>query len=114
MVLVVVRAKCSVNFGSVGFEFDLVASLKEGSERGVGNLPVVREFPDVFSEDIINLPPEREVEFADQRKEIREVEGEKRNPGSTTSSPTNDFYGFEERGRIYLSIGFMFLLWGCK
>ncbi|MCI87205.1 cellular nucleic acid-binding protein, partial [Trifolium medium] len=27
-------------------------------------LPVVREFADVFPDDILNLPPEREVEFS--------------------------------------------------
>ena len=26
-------------------------------------IPIVREFPDVFSDDIAGLPPEREVEF---------------------------------------------------
>ncbi|MCI84522.1 cellular nucleic acid-binding protein, partial [Trifolium medium] len=30
----------------------------------VGALPVVCEFPDVFPDDISDLPPEREVEFA--------------------------------------------------
>lgn len=27
------------------------------------DIPVVREFVDVFSEEVINLPPTREVEF---------------------------------------------------
>jgi len=44
--------------------FMMFASLKESSEKGVGDLPVVREFPEVFRDDIIDLPPEREVEFA--------------------------------------------------
>ena len=26
-------------------------------------IPVVREFPDVFPDDIVGLPPDREVEF---------------------------------------------------
>ncbi|MCI82372.1 cellular nucleic acid-binding protein, partial [Trifolium medium] len=26
-------------------------------------LPIVNEFPDVFSEDVTNVPPKREVEF---------------------------------------------------
>jgi len=38
--------------------------LKESSEKGVGDLPVVQEFPEVFLDDITNLPPEREVKFA--------------------------------------------------
>jgi hypothetical protein len=44
--------------------FMMFASLKESSEKGVGDLPVVQEFPEVFSDDITELPPEREVEFA--------------------------------------------------
>jgi len=42
----------------------MFASLKESSEKGIGDLPVVQEFPEVFPDDIIELPPEREVEFA--------------------------------------------------
>jgi len=52
--------------------------------------------------------------LADQRKGRREAKGEKRNPSAATSSQTEGFYGFEVRGRIYSSIGFMFLLWSCK
>jgi len=44
--------------------FMMFASLKEGCEKGVGDFPVVQEFPEVFPDDIIDLPPEREVEFA--------------------------------------------------
>jgi len=44
--------------------FMMSASLKESCEKGVGDLPVVQEFPEVFLDDIIDLPPEREVEFA--------------------------------------------------
>ena len=29
----------------------------------VDEIPVVREFPDVFSDDIVGLPPERDVAF---------------------------------------------------
>ena len=42
----------------------MVASLKESSEKGIGDLPVVQEFPEVFPENITELLPEREVEFA--------------------------------------------------
>jgi len=42
----------------------MFASLKESSEKGVGDLPVVQVFLEVFPDDIIDLPPEREVEFA--------------------------------------------------
>jgi len=44
--------------------FMMFASLKESGEKGVGDFPVVQEFPEVFSDDIIDLPPEGEVEFA--------------------------------------------------
>jgi hypothetical protein len=44
--------------------FMMFASLKESSEKGVGDLPVVQEFPEVFPDDIMELPPERELEFA--------------------------------------------------
>ena len=41
----------------------MFASLKVESETGVGDFPVVNEFPDVFPEDIGDLPPEREMDF---------------------------------------------------
>jgi hypothetical protein len=44
--------------------FMMFVSLKESSEKGVSDLPVVQEFPEVFSGDITKLPPEMEVEFA--------------------------------------------------
>ena len=44
--------------------FMMFASLKESSEKGIGDLPVVQEFPEVFSDNITELPPKREVEFA--------------------------------------------------
>ena len=39
----------------------VVETGKEGTL--VDEIPVVREFPDVFPDDIAGLPPEREVEF---------------------------------------------------
>jgi len=42
----------------------MFATLKESREKEVGDLPVVQEFPEVFPDDITDLPPEREVEFA--------------------------------------------------
>jgi len=42
----------------------MFASLKQSNEKGVGDLPVVQEFPEVFPDDITDLPPERETEFA--------------------------------------------------
>ena len=36
----------------------------EGPELRVEDVPVVREFSDVFPEELPGLPPEREIEFA--------------------------------------------------
>ncbi|PNY03074.1 retrotransposon-related protein [Trifolium pratense] len=41
----------------------MFASLKLEGKYEVSELPVVCEFADVFSDDVSNLPPEREVEF---------------------------------------------------
>ena len=47
--------------GCQGYLAYVVETRKEGTL--VDEIPVVREFPDVFSNDITGLPPEREVEF---------------------------------------------------
>ncbi|MCI39839.1 cellular nucleic acid-binding protein, partial [Trifolium medium] len=44
--------------------FVMFASLMLEEKSEVGALPVVCEFPDVFPNDVSDLPPEREVEFA--------------------------------------------------
>jgi len=44
--------------------FVMFASLKESSEKGIGDLSIVQEFPEVFPDGITELPSEREVEFA--------------------------------------------------
>ena len=33
------------------------------NEVSLEDMPVVRDFPDVFPDDLLDLPPEREVEF---------------------------------------------------
>ncbi|MCI74486.1 cellular nucleic acid-binding protein, partial [Trifolium medium] len=43
--------------------FAVFASLKLESKVKVEELPVVREFPDVFPGNVSDVPPEREVEF---------------------------------------------------
>ncbi|XP_058726547.1 uncharacterized protein LOC131597904 [Vicia villosa] len=43
--------------------FVVFASLSVGSKIAIEELPVVNEFLEVFPDDIIELPPEREVEF---------------------------------------------------
>ncbi|MCI80945.1 cellular nucleic acid-binding protein, partial [Trifolium medium] len=42
--------------------FAMFASLRVEEKTGVDMLPVVHEFVDVFPDDILDLPPEREVE----------------------------------------------------
>ncbi|GKB31627.1 hypothetical protein Tco_0871028, partial [Tanacetum coccineum] len=36
---------------------------KKSDEKRLEDIPVVREFPDVFPEDLLGLPPARQVEF---------------------------------------------------
>jgi hypothetical protein len=42
---------------------ELFSSLKLEGGDGISELPIVQEFPDVFPEDVTDVPPEREVEF---------------------------------------------------
>ncbi|MCI85720.1 cellular nucleic acid-binding protein, partial [Trifolium medium] len=44
--------------------FVLFALMTVEEKTEVDAFPVVREFVDVFPEDIVDLPPEREVEFS--------------------------------------------------
>jgi hypothetical protein len=43
--------------------FMLVASLKLSENGTMGEFPVVRDFPEVFPDEVSDLPPKREVEF---------------------------------------------------
>ena len=36
---------------------------KEKKERCIGDVPIVRDFPDVFPDDLPGIPPTRQVEF---------------------------------------------------
>ena len=47
--------------GCQGYLAYVVETRNEGTM--MDEIPIVREFPDVFPDDIIGLPPEREVEF---------------------------------------------------
>ena len=47
--------------GCQGYLAYVVETEKEGIL--VDEIPIVREFPDVFTDDIVGLPPDREVEF---------------------------------------------------
>ncbi|XP_058775256.1 uncharacterized protein LOC131649512 [Vicia villosa] len=44
--------------------FSLIASLSVESQVAIDELQVVRDFGEVFSDDILDVPPEREVEFS--------------------------------------------------
>ena len=36
----------------------------EPSTRAIGDISIVQKFPDVFPDEILGLPPEREIDFA--------------------------------------------------
>ena len=55
-----------------------------------------------------------EIRIVKQRKERSEAERKSGTLVSTTSSQTEDFKGFEVRGRIFSSLGFIILWWGCR
>ena len=42
----------------------ILSNLEIEKKVSMGDLPIVREFPKVFLEDISDLPPEREIEFS--------------------------------------------------
>ena len=41
----------------------ILSSLEIETKVSICDLPVAREFPEVFPKDIFGLPPEREIEF---------------------------------------------------
>ena len=42
----------------------ILSNLEVETKLSMCDLPIVREFPEVFPEDISSLPPEREIEFS--------------------------------------------------
>lgn len=44
--------------------FMILYSMKDSSKDVIGELPVVCHFPEVFPDDISDLPPDHEIEFA--------------------------------------------------
>ena len=42
----------------------ILSNLEVGTKVSKGDLPVVKEFSEVFPDDIFGLPPEREIEFS--------------------------------------------------
>ena len=47
-----------------GQVYMILSNLATETKVFMGDLPVVREFPEVFPKDISSLPPEREIEFS--------------------------------------------------
>jgi hypothetical protein len=43
--------------------YAILALKDKGVEEGIEHLPVVRDFADVFLEELPGMPPERELEF---------------------------------------------------
>ena len=42
----------------------MLYSLNSEVEQEINNISIVKEFPEMFPKDIVNLPPEKEVEFS--------------------------------------------------
>lgn len=57
------KARRYVHGGGVSYLAYVTDSREEKSKKTVADVPVVREFPDVFPEDLPGIPPERQVEF---------------------------------------------------
>jgi hypothetical protein len=43
--------------------YSILTLNERGEVEGLENLPIVREFADVFPEELLGFPPERELEF---------------------------------------------------
>jgi len=57
----VMKARKLLGRGCEGSLYNLVTT--EGAEPSLEDIPAVRKFPDVFLEEIVDMPPLREVEF---------------------------------------------------
>ena len=56
-----ISARCLLQKGCTGYLAHVVDT--RSSEMGLGDVPIVRDFPDVFPDDHSGLPPEREIDF---------------------------------------------------
>ena len=56
-----IYARCLLQKGCTGYLAHVVDT--RSSEMGLEDAPVVRDFPDVFPDDLPGLPPEREIDF---------------------------------------------------
>ena len=54
-------ARCLLQKGCKGYLAPVVDT--RSSEVGLEDVPVRRDFPDVFPDDLPGLPPEREIDF---------------------------------------------------
>ncbi|KAJ9544711.1 hypothetical protein OSB04_024418 [Centaurea solstitialis] len=57
------RARRYLQSGGGGFLAYVIDTRLDSNQRTVGEVPVVRDFPDVFPDDLPGIPPERQVEF---------------------------------------------------
>eukprot|EP00261_Vitis_vinifera_P033067 XP_019074310.1 PREDICTED: uncharacterized protein LOC109122258 [Vitis vinifera] len=58
--ILALQASSLLKKGCQGF---LASVMSNESDLKLEDMPIVREYPDVFPEDLLGLPPEREVEF---------------------------------------------------
>ena len=57
-----IQANCLLRKGYKGFLASVVDL--RSRELEIGDIPIVREFLDVFPNDLPGLPPDREIEFS--------------------------------------------------
>ncbi|XP_073121366.1 uncharacterized protein [Henckelia pumila] len=63
-VITYVRAKKLLCKGCQGFLASLVVETDEPSSKSIADVEIVREFPNVFPDGVVGIPPVREVEFS--------------------------------------------------
>ena len=56
-----ISARCLLQKGCTGYLAHVVDT--RSSKMGLEDVPIVRDFPDVFLDDLPGLPPEREIDF---------------------------------------------------
>ncbi|GMY21279.1 Transposon Ty3-G Gag-Pol polyprotein [Fagus crenata] len=61
-VISALQAKCMLRKGCIGFLAYVIDS--KAKEEKLEDIPIVKEFSDVFPEDLPSLPPDREIEFS--------------------------------------------------
>ena len=61
-VILAIKARCFLRKGIEAFLALILDSKRE--QVNLENIPVIREFPSVFLEELLGVPPEREVDFS--------------------------------------------------